>query len=88
MAIATMTSKGQITVPKEVRDELGLEAGARVLFVRVGEGQYRLVARTGDVADLAGLLRRPGQERVSLERMDEAIAESASGSEREPGRDG
>lgn len=78
MATATMTSKGQITLPKEIRDELGLEAGAKVMFVRVGAGDYRLLARTGEVSELAGLLQRPGQETVSLEQMDEAVAQSAA----------
>lgn len=55
-----------------------MEAGAKVMFVRIGDGQYCLVARTGDVADLAGLLQRPGQEAVGLEQMDEADAESAA----------
>lgn len=78
MATATMTSKGQITVPKEVRADLGLEPGSKVMFVKVGDGQYRLLARTGELTDLAGALQRQGQARVSLEQMDEAVAESAA----------
>lgn len=78
MPTATMTSKGQITVPKEVRAELGLAAGSEVIFVKVGDGHYRLLARTGDLADLAGALHRSGQETVSLARMDDAVAESAA----------
>lgn len=84
MPTATMTSKGQITVPKEVRVELGLETGSRVMFVKVGEGQYRLLARTGEVTGLAGFLQRPGREAVSLEQMDDAVAESAAAAAARP----
>ncbi|NLG23589.1 MAG: AbrB/MazE/SpoVT family DNA-binding domain-containing protein [Actinomycetales bacterium] len=73
-----MTSKGQITVPKDVRDDLELVEGSRVLFVKVGEGHYRLVGRTGALSDLAGVLRRPGQEALTVEEMQDGIAEAAA----------
>lgn len=41
MSQATMTSKGQITVPKDVRDDLNLSAGSKVMLVRVGPQDYR-----------------------------------------------
>ena len=80
MSTATMTSKGQITVPKDVRDALGLKPGSKVVFVDVGGGQYRLVARTRELSDLSGFLRRPGQTPLTLEQMEEAIAEGAASS--------
>lgn len=52
MPTATMTSKGQITVPKEVRDELNLEPGSRVVFVRTPRGAYQIVPRSRNVMDL------------------------------------
>lgn len=78
MATATMTTKGQITIPKEIRDELGLDAGTKVLFVRVGPRDVRLVARTGEVSDLIGLLARPGLPSFSSAELREQIAEAAA----------
>lgn len=49
---ARLTSKGQITLPKAVRDALGLHEGDRVVF-RV-EGSHALLARTPDLLELAG----------------------------------
>lgn len=49
---ARLTSKGQITLPKAIRDALGLHEGDRVVF-RV-EGNYAVLARTADLLELAG----------------------------------
>ncbi len=78
MSQATMTSKGQITVPKDVRDELNLVAGSRVMFVRLGPRNYRLVARTGNLEDLFGILHRPGMKALTVEEENEAIAAAAA----------
>jgi len=74
---ATMTSKGQITVPKAVRDALGLSEGDRVYF-RV-EGDRAFLARTPDFLDLAGTFAVPAARRgaewsnvVSAARADRA----------------
>jgi AbrB family looped-hinge helix DNA binding protein len=77
-----MTSKGQITIPKDVRDDLGLEAGSTVLFVKVGEGSYRMVARTGRIQDLAGILQRSDQRPLTIEEINEGIADGAAESGR------
>lgn len=76
MALATMTSKGQITVPKEVRDELGLEAGSKVSFIRTGPGEYHLRVKRVRLMDLAGIARYDGPP-MSIEDMDDAIAAGA-----------
>jgi antitoxin PrlF len=70
---ATVTSKGQITIPKEIRDALKVGVGDRLDFVLEGHG--RVVVRPGlaDVLDLKGLLHRPGRKAVSIEAMNEAI---------------
>lgn len=79
MATATMTSKGQITIPKEIRDILGLEAGAKVLFLPSGDREVRLRAKTGTIKGLAGMLAHDGPP-LSVEEMDELIVESAGSS--------
>jgi len=79
MPEATVTSKGQLTVPVEVRRELGLVAGSKVDFIREGDGSYRVVPVRGSVRALKGAAERVGPA-ASLADMDDAIAaESARG---------
>ncbi len=78
MATSTVTSKGQITIPAQVRAALGLEAGSRVEFVEIEEGQYLLIAATDDVQSLKGMLRKPHSP-VSIEHMNKIIAERGAG---------
>jgi AbrB family looped-hinge helix DNA binding protein len=77
MAVATLTSKGQTTIPKEIRDRLGLEPGDKLDFVVEADGRVVLRPATRDVRELRGMLRRKGRKPVSLEEMDRAIAEGA-----------
>jgi antitoxin PrlF len=78
MATATMTSKGQITIPAAVRLALGLDTGSRVEFVEIENGQYALVAATETVQSLKGMLRKPAAA-VSIEQMNQAIAQRGAG---------
>ncbi|WLH80867.1 MULTISPECIES: AbrB/MazE/SpoVT family DNA-binding domain-containing protein [unclassified Pseudomonas] len=73
MATATLTSKGQITIPVQVRTALGLETGDRVEFVEMEDGQFSLIAASKTVHDLKGLIRKPAKP-VSLDDMSRAIA--------------
>jgi antitoxin PrlF len=73
MSTATMTTKGQITVPAAVRSALGVEAGDRVEFIQIEPGRFELVAATGSVTILKGMLRKPAKL-VSVEEMNRAIA--------------
>lgn len=73
MTTATLTSKGQITIPAAVRCALGVEAGDRVEFVQVEPGRFELVAATQSVTALKGLIRKPA-EPVTIERMNQTIA--------------
>ena len=75
MTRATLTTKGQITIPKEVRERLGVEAGDRLEFVEQERGVYRVVAATRDVRHLKGLVPKPRQS-VSVEEMKAAVRKS------------
>ena len=77
MAVSTLTSKGQTTIPKEIRELLGLEAGDKLDFVVEADGRVVLRPATLDARSLRGLLARKGRKPVSLEDMDRAIAEGA-----------
>ena len=72
MPSATVTSKGQITIPKPVRDGLGVESGDRVEFVELERGVYSVVAATRDVRALKGMIPKPAKP-VSVEDMNRAI---------------
>lgn len=71
MSSATVTSKGQITLPKSVRERLGIEAGDRIEFVESEQG-FVVVPATRDIRALKGIVgssRKP----VSLKEMNDAI---------------
>ncbi len=77
MTIAVLTSKGQITIPKSVRERLKVDAGDRVEFVESAQGVFTLVAATRDVQALKGLIPKPGRP-VSIDDMNRAIARAGS----------
>lgn len=78
MATATISSKGQVTLPREVRAALGVSTGDRLDFVPLDDGTYAIVPASHSIRALKGLL--PRRERpVSLERMDAAIEAGARG---------
>jgi len=70
----TMTSKGQITIPKEVREKLRLKAGNRIDFQIDAAGKMVLTPRNKDFRSLKGLMRSKRSRPASLKEMDEAIA--------------
>lgn len=74
MPSATVTSKGQVTIPKEVRDHLGLQSGDRLSFTVQDDGTVVVKPLTRDVRELGGLLHRPPKRPVSIRQMDEGIA--------------
>lgn len=73
MTTATLTSKGQITIPALVRSALGVETGDRVEFVQVEPGRFELVAATQPITALKGLVKKPGKP-VTIAAMNAAIA--------------
>ena len=74
MPTATMTTKGQVTIPKEIREHLKIDIGDRLSFVVQEDGSVIVKPITRDVRELGGLLRRPEQRSVSLREMDEGVA--------------
>jgi antitoxin PrlF len=78
MPSATVTSKGQITLPKAIRDLLRLDAGDRVHFVVQDDGTVVLRPATVDVRELKGLLHRQGIKPLSVEAMNAIIRRRAA----------
>jgi AbrB family looped-hinge helix DNA binding protein len=72
MTTATLTSKGQITIPADIRHRLGVEAGDRIEFVELAEGGFVIKPATDDIRSLKGLLRKPDKP-VSVDAMNVAI---------------
>ena len=73
----TITTKGQITLPKALREQLHLSAGDRVEFILEENNVVRMLPRLASVTNLKAMLPKPAQP-VSLEQMDSAIADSAA----------
>ncbi len=77
MPVSTITSKGQTTIPGEIRRHLKLKAGDRVEFIVEADGKVVMVSATVDVRELKGLLA-PAPRRVSLDEMETAIRRRAA----------
>lgn len=75
METATLTSKSQITVPKAVREALGVGPGDKIRFVPSLNG-FRLVATKADITQLRGIVKSPHGRAVTIEEMNESIAEA------------
>lgn len=76
--LATLTSKGQLTLPKDIRDQLSLKAGSRLDFHVNADGWLLARPVTNTALGLAGMLKRPGQAAVSVEAMNEAVLATAA----------
>lgn len=59
MSESTITSKGQITIPADIRKAMGLEAQDRVVFTTLVDGTVVMRAKTRDLMELKGLLKQP-----------------------------
>ena len=71
---ATLTSKGQITLPKEIRDRLGLEAGSMLDFQLLPDNTITARTVKPDARRIRGLLKSPHAGPLTVEQMDEDIA--------------
>ena len=77
MTTATLTSKGQITIPADVRRVLNVQTGDRVEFVQIEPGRFELVAATRSVRELKGLFGKAART-VSVDEMNRTIAQHAA----------
>lgn len=73
--LATVTDKGQVTVPKEIRDQLGIGPGAKLDFQIESDGSLRVRALKRGAAGLLGLLHDPKRKTTSITQMSAALAQ-------------
>ena len=66
---ATLTSKGQTTIPKEIRESLGMQPGDRITFTLMPDGTVSMRVKTKSVMALAGVLHKKGRKPVPIEKM-------------------
>lgn len=66
---ATLTSKGQTTIPKPIRDSLGMKVGDRMTFTLMPDGVVVMRVKNKQVAKLAGLLHRKGRKAVPIQLL-------------------
>ncbi|MCC5619055.1 AbrB/MazE/SpoVT family DNA-binding domain-containing protein [Nostoc sp. CHAB 5836] len=78
MVSTTITTTGQVTIPKEIRDYLNLNAGSKVDFVIDENGTVKLIPLNVPVQSLSGILHSPGMKSATLTEMETAIQEGSS----------
>ncbi|MEZ4298865.1 MAG: AbrB/MazE/SpoVT family DNA-binding domain-containing protein [Polyangiaceae bacterium] len=85
-ATTAITTKGQITLPKAIRDKLGVKPGDRVTFREQSDGKIVVEAATVDLLSLCGIVK-PNVRGVSVEDMNDAIGQGVVGRfKRSPGK--
>ena len=77
MSAATVTSKGQITIPKKIRALLDLHSGDKINFIVEESGEVRFLPATQDISTLKGIIAKP-KRAVSVEQMNAAIKAKAN----------
>jgi AbrB family looped-hinge helix DNA binding protein len=76
--LVTVTDKGQLTVPKAIRDQFGIQPGSKLDFEPQADGTLRVRVLTRGPGSLFGLLHRPGLRPKSIEEMDAGIADAVT----------
>jgi antitoxin PrlF len=66
---ATLTSKGQTTIPKEIRDSLNMKEGDRITFTLLPDGTVLLRLKNKSILDLAGRLHKKGRKALPVEDL-------------------
>lgn len=66
---ATLTSKGQTTIPKEIRDSLGMKPGDRMTFTLMPDSTVIMRVKSKSITELAGMLHKRGRKPVLVEKL-------------------
>jgi len=66
---ATFTSKGRTTIPKEIRDSLGMKSGDRMTFTLMPDATVVMRVKSKSVTELAGMLKKKGRKPVPVEQL-------------------
>lgn len=66
---ATLTSKGQTTIPKEIRESLGMKPGDRMTFTLMIDGTVSMRVKTKSIMELGGVLHKKGRKPLALEKL-------------------
>jgi len=74
MHSATLTTKGQVTLPVKMREKLRLRPGSRIVFEEQPNGDFVVRKKTGDIRDLKGLLKAKPGFAPTIEEMNDAVA--------------
>jgi bifunctional DNA-binding transcriptional regulator/antitoxin component of YhaV-PrlF toxin-antitoxin module len=75
-----VTTKGQVTFRKDVLEHLGVRPGGKVDVDKLPNGEVRLkAAPTGKISDVFGMLKRPGQPRLTIEEIKRATEDAWAG---------
>lgn len=80
MSTSTVTSKGQITIPVEIRNSLNIHVGDILEFLIDQDGKIKIYPQTKDIQDLKNLLPTP-KKKVTIEKMNEIITKRGRGTE-------
>ena len=73
MSVSTITTKGQTTIPKDIRNYLKVGAGDKIDFIIDKNGQVIVEPTVRDVKELKGILSRPGARAVSVNEMKAVV---------------
>jgi AbrB family looped-hinge helix DNA binding protein len=69
MSVATMTSKGQTTIPKDIREAMGLKPKDQISFTLMPDGAVIMRAKTRSIGELYGTLHEPDRPPIALDDM-------------------
>lgn len=80
MATATLSTKGQLTIPVDVRRKLGISTGGRIQFVENSDGGFSIIPATEDIRELRGIVPKSGRKNpLSIDDMNKIIRKKATG---------